>query len=216
MSNTRRAPHEPSFVDELGRYRSPIRKYQQILAHWKSHAGSEAIWNKIQKAARANGRPEIHPHEFIYQVLSATWSVKHLTEHDEAVKIVFENCKKEIVKDVKQCREPLELLRVLGWRPDFAFVLQDARNRLEALDKRCYKFDAGRDHHAADAKRDSRRARRLDLQAFSQRMRNYLAEHCGQDSDEIIAELADIAFRKDVSVDKVRRRPSKAAKQRKR
>jgi hypothetical protein len=197
----------PSFKDELARYQSPVckrhRKYQKIIRRWKAHADAEAMWNKIQERARDTGRPALDSTEFIEQVLSATWSVSQIVEYDQQVKDAFEICKKEIIEEVKQSRSPLELLRLLGWRPDFVFLLSSSKDRLEVLDKSSYDFST-----PPVSRKDQEGSR--DRKAFSLRMRNYLIERCGQPCEEIIAELAQIAFdrRAGVSTDQVRWRPT--------
>jgi hypothetical protein len=208
-----KAGRASSLMKELARYRSPISKYQKIVASWRSWAGVDAAWEKIQQAARRKGHAELNPQEFIEQVLLATWPVERLIEHDRTGKIAFENCKQEIIEAVKLSELPLELLRHLepfgnraATASPFAGALGDCADRLHVLAKSHYDFDPP----AGYRQKGSR-----NRKAFYHWMGAYFFSRCGERRDEEVALLADIVFRrkKKTSVDEVRlsRRPSTRA-----
>lgn len=181
------------FTDELARYQIADPRCQQIIGRWREFAGTNEMWRKIQKAASHHCRPPLDAKEFIFAVLSATWSVDRLNVHDKQVKSEFEKLKREMKTAIDDADWPSDLSQFL---PTF--------------DKRILEFHrSSYDFNSPPVSRQNVRGSR-DRKAFIGTVGRYLQTHCGEWCEGEVAELIEIVFKKDASRDEVRlpRRPS--------
>ena len=182
-----------SFTDDLERYQIADPRCQQIIDSWREFAGTNEMWRKIQKVAARHCRPPLDAKEFIDFVLSATWSVDRIVEHDKQVKSEWEKLKREMKTAIDDA----------DWPSDLSWLLPTFDKRILELHRSSY------DSNSPPVSRQNVRGSR-DRKAFLGRVGMYLKTHCGEWCEGEVAELIEIVFEKDASRDEVRlaRRPS--------
>lgn len=185
-----------SFTDELARYQIADPRCQQIIGSWREFAGTNETWRKIQKAASHHCLPPLDAKEFIDSVLSATWSVDRINEHDKQVRSEWEKLKWEMKTAIDDA----------DWPSDLSWLLPTFDKRILELHRSSYDFNS------PPVSRQNVRGSR-DRKAFLGRVGMYLKTHCGEWCEEEVADLFEIVFEKDASRDVVRlaRRPSTRA-----
>ncbi len=191
---------EGGFTKALKRFPFRSHKHEQVLKGWRSFAGANDMWRKIEAAAARHGRAKPDATNFINYVLSAMWPSTRMVEHEKLVKASFKKLKREIVQQVKLTDSPYELDDVLSFYMD----------KNSVLSRSLYDFNS-----SAFGRKNENGSR--DRSAFYRRVGSYLMRICGEWRDEDLALLADMIFRRGrnraTTVDQVSawRRPSTTA-----